>query len=267
MDERGTQSGKGSGAGFARYPSLEGRAVLVTGGASGIGEAIVEAFAEQGALVAFLDVEDAAAHQLVERLRQRELPVPFYVRCDLTEIAALQASVGEVLERFGTIEVLVNNAGNDLRHRVEEVTPEFWDRTMAVNLKHQFFAAQAVLPAMRRAGAGSVINMSSISWVIPSVGVPVYVTAKAAIVGMTRTLAHEFGKDGIRVNCVMPGAIETEKQRRLWLTEEYRAEILSRQALKRMILPDEVARLVLFLAADDSAAVTSQSYVIDGGWI
>lgn len=263
MEESGTLDSSR----FARYPSLEGRCVVITGGASGIGAAMVEAFVEQRARVVFLDIGDEAADGLMARLEARGLARPVYVRCDLTDVTALQGAVAAVVRQFGSIEVLVNNAGDDLRHRVEEVTPEFWDNTMAVNLKHQFFMAQAVLPAMRLAGRGSIVNMSSISWVIPSVGVPVYVTAKAAIVGMTRTLAHEVGKDGIRVNCVMPGAILTEKQERLWLTAEYTAEVLSRQALKRMILPEEVARLVLFLAAEDSAAITSQSYVIDGGWV
>jgi NAD(P)-dependent dehydrogenase (short-subunit alcohol dehydrogenase family) len=138
---------------------------------------------------------------------------------------------------------------------------------MAVNLQHQFFASQAVIPVMKKAGRGSIINMSSISWIVPSVGMPVYVTAKAAIVGLTRTLAHELGADNIRVNCVLPGAILTDRQKQLWFTEAYQAEILSGQALKRMISPDEVARLVLFLAADDSSAITSQSYVIDVGWV
>ena len=165
------------------------------------------------------------------------------------------------------MDVLVNNAANDARHTVEAVTPEYWDQSMAVNLKHQFFAIQAVIPAMKKAGRGSIINMSSISWMIPSVGLPVYITAKAAIVGLTRTLAHELGADNIRVNCVLPGAIFTERQKQLWFTEAYKAEILSRQALKRMISPEEVARLVLFLAADDSDAITNQSYVIDGGWV
>jgi D-xylose 1-dehydrogenase len=147
------------------------------------------------------------------------------------------------------------------------VTSEFWDRCMQMNLKHQFFMAQAVLPAMRRAGHGSIVNMSSISWVIPSTGIPVYITAKAAIVGMTRTLAHEVGKDGIRVNCVMPGAIFTERQSKLWFTEEYKKEILNRQALKIEIQPEEVAKLVLFLASDESSAITNQSFVIDAGWV
>jgi NAD(P)-dependent dehydrogenase (short-subunit alcohol dehydrogenase family) len=165
------------------------------------------------------------------------------------------------------VDVLVNNAGNDTRHKVAEVTSDLWDQMIAVNLKHQFFMVQAVIPSMRKAQRGSIINMSSIGWVIPSTNQVVYVTAKAAIVGLTRTLAHELGADNIRVNCIMPGAILTDRQQRLWLTEEYKKEILANQALKRMILPEEVARLVLFLASDDGSAITNQSYVIDGGWV
>jgi D-xylose 1-dehydrogenase len=251
---------------FAIYPSLRDRTVIVTGGASGIGEAIVEAFALQGARVCLVDVQDDAAADLLERLHRSRNAV-MYRHCDLTDIAALQRTVAHVVDQFGTVDVLVNNAGNDTRHAVSEVTPEFWDHTIAVNLKHQFFAAQAVIPTMQRAQQGSIINMSSIGWVIPSTNQSVYVTAKAAIVGMTRTLAHEVGKDNIRVNAIMPGAILTERQKRLWLTEEYKAEVLRNQALKRMILPEEVARLVLFLAADDSSAITNQSYVIDAGWV
>ncbi|WP_433972609.1 SDR family NAD(P)-dependent oxidoreductase [Tunturiibacter lichenicola] len=251
----------------AIYPSLEDRLVVVTGGASGIGAAIVEAFAMQRSQVVFLDIQDEAAKELNARLGAIGTKVPVYYRCDLTDIEALQRTITDVVERFPAIDVLVNNAGNDTRHSVDEVTSEYWDESMAANLKHQFFVTQGFIPAMRRVGRGSIVNMSSISWAIPSTDVPVYVTAKAAIVGMTRTLAHTLGKDNIRVNCVMPGAILTERQRRLWLTEEYKAEVLARQALKRMILPDEVARLILFLASDDSSAITNQSYVIDGGWI
>ncbi|HJU11378.1 MAG TPA: SDR family NAD(P)-dependent oxidoreductase [Candidatus Binataceae bacterium] len=251
---------------FATYPSLQDRIVIVTGGASGIGEAIVEAFALQGAKVRFLDVQDEAADALVKRL-QDSSHLPVYQHCDLTDIAALQTVIDGIVVDCGTVDVLVNNAGNDTRHAVSDVTPEFWDQTIAVNLKHQFFAAQAVIPVMQRAKRGCIINMSSIGWVIPSIRQSVYVTAKAAIVGMTRTLAHEVGSDNIRVNAVMPGAILTERQTRLWLTEEYKAEVLRNQALKRMIMPEEVARLVLFLAADDSAAITNQSCVIDAGWV
>jgi D-xylose 1-dehydrogenase len=252
---------------FAIYPSLEGRVVVVSGGASGIGEAIVEAFAQQQAQVVFLDVQDSCAEALTARIKHAGWREPLYYRCDLTDVAVLQETAQEIVRRFKTVDVLVNNAGDDTRHKMEEVTSDFWNKTMAVNLKHQFFLTQGLVATMKEAGRGSIINMSSISWVIPTTGIPVYVTAKAAIVGMTRALAHELGAYGIRVNCVMPGAILTERQKRLWFTGSYKAEILANQALKRMILPEEVARLVLFLAADDSAAITNQSYVIDGGWV
>jgi len=253
--------------GFASYPSLRDRVILVTGGASGIGEKIVEAFAQQASRVIFLDIQDDAAAQVIRNIRSKNHPAPTYFHCDVTDVAALRRSVKDTAASFGGIDVLVNNAGNDARHTIEEVTPEFWDQAIAVNLKHQFFLSQAVIPIMKKAGAGSIINMSSIAWAIPSVGLPIYVAAKAAIAGLTRTLAHELGPHNIRVNCVMPGAIETERQKRLWYTDEYKAEILANQALKRTILPEDVARLVLFLAADDSSAITNQSYVIDGGWL
>ena len=252
---------------FARYPSLEGRVVLITGGATGIGESMVTAFARQGARVAFFDIQDEAAKRLVDGLAAEGCIAPLYLHCDLTDVAALRNSVEQVLAACGTVDVLVDNAANDQRHTIEEVTPEYWDRSIAVNLRPQFFMIQAVLPAMRKALRGSIINMSSIAWMIPSTGVPIYITAKAAIVGLTRTLAHELGPDGIRVNAVLPGAIATEKQRRLVYTPEYKAEILESQALKREVLPEDVARLVLFLAADDSSAITNQSYVVDGGWV
>ena len=252
---------------FATYPSLRDRVVVVTGGASGIGEAIVGAFARQNAKVAFLDIQDEAAEQLIKTLIADGVTPPVYYRCDLTDIPAVQNAVQNILNRFQTVDVLVNNAGNDTRHKIEDVTSEYWDRAIAVNLKHQFFLSQAVIPAMKKAQRGSIINMSSIGWVIPSTNQVVYVTAKAAIVGMTRTLSHELGSDNIRVNCIMPGAILTERQQKLWITEEYKAQILKNQALKRMILPEEVARLVLFLASDDSSAITNQSYVIDAGWV
>jgi NAD(P)-dependent dehydrogenase (short-subunit alcohol dehydrogenase family) len=252
---------------FAIYPSLKGRRVLITGGATGIGEAFVIRFAEQGAQVAFLDIQDAAAKDLAARITSAGHPTPLYLHCDMTDIEAVRTSVASAIESLGGLDTLVNNAGNDQRHTVEEVTPELWDRLMAVNLRHQFFVTQAALPAIKQSGAGSIINMSSIAWIIPSTGVPVYVTAKAAIIGLTKTLAHEVGKDNIRVNAILPGAIVTEKQRRLVLTPEYSAEILANQALKRHLVPDEVVRLALFLAADDSSAITGQSHIVDGGWV
>jgi NAD(P)-dependent dehydrogenase (short-subunit alcohol dehydrogenase family) len=252
---------------FAHYPSLKDRVVLVTGGATGIGESMVTNFARQGARVAFFDILDEPAAAMVEELVKEGFPTPMYVHCDLADVQALQSAVKQVLDSLGAVDVLVNNAANDQRHKVEDVTPEYWDQSMAVNLRPQFFMIQAVLPGMKAAGRGSIINMSSISWMIPSTGVPLYIAAKAAIVGLTRTLAHEMGPENIRVNAVLPGAIVTEKQKRLWYTPEYKAEIMANQALKRDILPEDVARLVLFLAADDSSAITNQSYVVDGGWV
>jgi D-xylose 1-dehydrogenase len=251
----------------AVYSSLQGKVVVVTGGASGIGEAIVEAFAQQQSQVIFLDIQDDAAKSLIEKLSRSRNTPPEYLHCDLTNIAELQSVMETILNSIPSVDVLVNNAGNDKRHKIEEVTSDFWDWCMQINLKHQFFMAQAVLPGMRRAKRGSIINMSSIGWVIPSTEIPVYVTAKAAIVGMTRTLAHEVGADGVRVNCVMPGAIVTEKQRRLVYTEEYKQQIMDRQALKKDILPEDVAKLILFLASDESSAITNQSFVIDAGWV
>jgi NAD(P)-dependent dehydrogenase (short-subunit alcohol dehydrogenase family) len=252
---------------YAVYPSLRDRVVLITGGATGIGESLVRHFAQQGARVAFIDVQDGPAVALRNELSTAGCKTPLYLNCDLTDGAALRESVGRVLAAHGTVDVLVNNAGNDQRHATEEVTPEFFDHCVGQNLKHYFFCAQAVIPAMKAAGRGAIVNLSSICWMIPSTGLAVYVMAKAGIVGLTRTLAHELGPVGIRVNAVLPGAIATEKQRRLVYTPEYKGEIMASQALKRDILPEDVARLVLFLAADDSSGITNQSYVVDGGWV
>ena len=241
--------------------------MLITGGATGIGASLVKQFARQGSRVAFFDIQNAPAGELVESIAAEGLPRPMYLHCDLTNLNAMKTSVDDVLAKSDGLDVLINNAANDQRHKIDEVTPEFWDQSMALNLRPHFFMAQAVLPSMRKAGGGSIINMSSIGWIIPSTGMPVYVAAKAAIVGLTRTLAHELGADNIRVNAVLPGAIATERQKQLWYTPEYLSNIQRNQALKRQIEPDEVARLVLFLAADDSSAITNQSYVIDAGWV
>lgn len=252
---------------YATYPSLVDQVVLITGGASGIGAATVEQFALQGARVAFLDVADKPALALIEDLTPRSKHAPLYHHCDLTDIDALQSAIATITEQLGAPRVLINNAANDERHRFEDVTAASWDAGMAANLRHQFFAAQAIAPGMKAAGGGSIINMSSISWMIPTQHLSVYVTAKAAVVGMTRSMAKDLGPSNIRVNCVLPGAILTEKQQRLYMSPDYEQELFRVQFLKRHILPDEVSRLLLFLAADDSSAITSQNYIIDAGWM
>jgi D-xylose 1-dehydrogenase len=251
----------------ARYPSLRNTVVVITGGASGIGAAMVEQFALQGARVAFLDIAEDSAAALIRKLSPAVPSEPAFFKCDLTNIADLRAAINKIEAQFGTIRVLVNNAASDDRHKFAEVTPEYWDERMNVNLRHHFFAMQAVAPGMAQAGGGSIINMSSISWMIPSTGLPAYITAKAGIVGLTRTLSRELGGSNIRVNCVSPGAIMTERQRRLWMTPDYLAEIMRCQSIKRELIPDDVAKLVLFLASEDSSAITGQNFVIDGGWV
>jgi D-xylose 1-dehydrogenase len=251
----------------ASYPSLEGRVVFVTGGGSGIGASIVEHFCAQGSRVAFVDIERAASETLVDTIGRRGQPAPAFVPCDVRDIAALRGAMARVRDRLGPIRVLVNNAAHDERHAIERVTPEYWDDRFAVNLRHQFFAAQAVAPDMAAAGGGAIVNFGSTSWLVGQGGMPAYLSAKAAIAGLTRALARDFGPMNIRVNCIVPGWIMTERQVRLWLTPEGEQELLRRQCLKRKLLPEDVARVVLFFASDDSGACTSQSYIVDGGWV
>ena len=251
----------------AVYPSLRERVVFLTGGASGIGAAEVAAFAAQGARVAFVDIADDAAAEVVAKARAAGHPEPFFQHCDLTDIAALRASVARAGERLGPVTVLVNNAANDQRHRWEDVTPEYWDERLAVNLRHQFFAIQAVAPMMKAAGGGSIVNFGSVSWHVGQGGMPAYTTAKAAVEGLTRGMARDLGQDNIRVNCVVPGWIMTERQIRLWLTPEGEANLIRSQCLKRKLVPEDVARMVLWLAADDSRMCTSQLFVVDAGRI
>jgi NAD(P)-dependent dehydrogenase (short-subunit alcohol dehydrogenase family) len=252
---------------FATYPSLRDRVVLVTGGASGIGAEEVAQFARQGAKVAFLDIADAEAVASIDSLRREGLPAPLYLTCDLRDIAALQAAVAEVERRLGAITVLVNNAANDQRHGWEGITAEYWDERMATNLRHQFFAIQAVAPMMRVTGGGSIINFGSISWHASQGGMPAYTTAKAAVEGLTKGMARDLGPYGIRVNTVIPGWVMTRRQVELWLTPEAEQDLLRAQCLKSKLIPADVARLVLFLAADDSQMCTSQVWIVDAGRI
>lgn len=249
----------------ALYPSLRGKRVLVTGGGSGIGEGLVEAFVRQGSQVLFFDIAEEASQALVERLAPGAEIAPLYRHVDLTDLAALKTAVGEALETFGTFDVLVNNAANDDRHGFDDVTPAYWDDRMAVNLRHQFFTAQAVVPAMRAAGGGAILNFGSISWHLALADLVLYQTAKAAIEGMTRAMARDLGRANIRVNTIVPGNVKTLRQGR-WYTPEGEAEIVAAQCLDGRILPADVAALVLFLASDDARMCTGHDYFIDAGW-
>lgn len=250
----------------AIYPDLRGETVLVTGGASGIGEAVVRRFAAQGSRVGFLDIKDDDGRALEAELRAGGAEVA-YERADLARVPELRAAVARVADAFGPVAVLVNNAAHDERHPTEEVTPEYWDDRIAVNLRHQFFAAQAVLPGMKAAGGGAIINFGSVSWMVGQGGMAAYTAAKSAVLGLTRSLARDYGPHNIRVNAIAPGWIMTRRQKELWLTPEGREELMRRQCLKRELVPDEVARFVLFLASEEASACTNQHYVVDGGWV
>jgi NAD(P)-dependent dehydrogenase (short-subunit alcohol dehydrogenase family) len=250
---------------FASYPSLKDRAVFVSGGGSGIGASIVEHFAEQGAKVGFCDIDDAASQALVAKISAAGHAAPTYRRCDVRDIAAYQAVLAELAGRLGTFTVLINNAARDDRHDLEEVTPAYWDERIAVNLRHQYFAIQAVVPGMKRAGGGSIVNFSSVSYHAMTPRLSVYQAAKAAVIGMSRGLARDLGPDRIRLNSITPGWIMTQRQIDLWLTPEAEAALMQAQCLKEKVYPPDIARMALWLAADDSRMVTAQNFVVDGG--
>ncbi|KAK5131935.1 hypothetical protein LTR08_000447 [Meristemomyces frigidus] len=266
---------------YTIYPSLRDKVVLVTGGAEGIGAAAVHLFCAQGSKVLILDISETSATGSIETIKSQQsssssepwvpvISIPTFYQCDVTDLAQLQATARKILQDHGCVDVVVNNAAAaGARSRVAsvQVTPESWDFDVNVNLRHMFFPTQALIPSMQARNSGSIINMGSITWRIPSTDTPVYALCKAAVLGMTNAHSKEFGAYGIRVNSVMPGAIATERQVREVLTPEYREKIMAAQSLKRDLLPEEVARVILFLASDDSSAVTGSSYIVDGGWI
>ena len=254
-----------TGENDAIYPSLKQRVVLITGGASGIGASHVAHFAAQGARVAFVDIDAGRAAAVVATVERAGLAAPLFLPCDLLDIAALQRAAAEVADRLGPVEVLVNNAAHDQRHRWEGLTVADWEDRLNVNLRHQFFAIQAVAPGMQRAGRGSIVNTGSVSWRRGQGGMPAYTSSKAAVEGLSRSFARDLGGDGIRVNTVIPGWIMTERQKTLWLTPADEAATLAAQCLKRMLQPDDVSRLVLWLAADDSRMCTAHCWVVDAG--
>lgn len=256
-----------AGKDLARFPSLQGKRVFITGGGSGIGAALVSAFVEQGATVGFVDIAVEAGNALCERLASEGHARPMFRHCDIRDIAALQMTMQGIASEIGDFDVLVNNAGNDDRHQVEDVTVEYWNDRIAINQRPMFFAVQSVVPGMKKKGGGSIINIGSTSWHMAGGGYPVYTTTKAAVSGLTRGLARDLGPHHIRVNTVTPGWVMTERQKAMWLDEEGEKLIDRSQCLPGRLQPWHVARMVLFLAADDSSMCSAQEFIVDGGWV
>jgi NAD(P)-dependent dehydrogenase (short-subunit alcohol dehydrogenase family) len=252
---------------LANFGSLKGKRIFITGGGTGIGEAIVFAFAEQGAKVAFIDIAVDASLDLCDRIKAEGHEPALFRECDIRDIPALQNTMRGMAQEIGDFDVLVNNAANDQRHKLEEVTVAFWDERIAINQRPMFFTCQAVAEGMKKKGGGSIINIGSTSWHISGGGYPVYTTTKAAVSGLTRGLARDLGPHNIRVNTVTPGWVMTERQLKLWVDEKGEQLIDENQCLPGRVLPWHVARMVLFLAADDSAMCTAQEFIVDGGWV
>lgn len=250
-------------SGVAHFSDLAGASIFITGGGSGIGAALTEGFMAQGAQVAFVQRSDA--NEFCDGVEARQGRRPLFIPCDLTDVSALGGAIYQAAEAHGTITGLVNNAANDQRHNTAEVTEEFWDRSMAINLKAYFFAAQAVLPGMQKAGGGAILNFSSISYMMGNAGYPAYTTANAGITGMTRSLAREFGPDRIRVNALAPGWVLTDKQKEKWVTPEALAAHVERQCLKDTLAPQDIVDTVLFLISSASRMMTGQLIALDGG--
>ena len=248
------------------YAGLADRTIFITGGGSGIGAAFTWAFAGQGARVAFVDVAEEASRTLAVQIQKETSKAPLFIPCDVRNIGALQEAIEITRIELGDIGVLINNAGNDDRHRIDQVTPAYWDERIAVNLRHMFFAAQAVAPQMKRLGGGAIINLGSIIWRLKLTGAAVYNTIKASVTGLTRVLAREFGPFGIRVNTISPGAVWTERQMKLWYTPEFEKEVMAGQCLKKRVLPGDVANMGLFIASDAADKCTGQDFIVDAGW-
>jgi len=251
---------------IALYPSLEDKVVLITGGASGIGESMVKKFLQQGSKVAFIDKEKKLGLNLVKKL-QNYNHKPIFVECDLINIPKLKKSISEIRKKIGRISILINNAANDTRHNFEKVTPEYWDNRLNVNLRHFFFTIQSTYKDMKFLGKGSIVNLGSFSWMKGTPGMPGYTTSKSAIAGLTKTFARELGPYNIRVNCVAPGLITTERQKKLWITPTIKKETFKRQCIKRFLVPEDISKVVLFFASDESSGCTAQNYIVDGGTV
>ena len=248
-----------------KYLDLKSKRVFITGGGSGIGASIVEHFCKQGSEVYFVDINLIETKKLLKKIKKNKFRSPTFLECNLLDIKKLEKIIKKIISTKGAINVLINNAANDDRHTTDQVDEKYWQNRMDINLKHYFFAAKAVIKGMKKIKAGSIINLSSVSWMLGEGDKVVYETAKSAVVGLTRSFAKEYGKYNIRTNSVVPGSIVTERQIKHWLTPKYKKLILDSQALKRQLKPNDVAQLVLFLASDQSSGCTKQSFIVDGG--
>lgn len=257
----------GSMAARAQYPSLRGRRVFITGGGSGIGAAMVEAFALQGAQVAFVDTATDASQALCERVQAQGGARPWWQPCDVRDVPALQQTMAQAAQSLGDMQVLVNNVAHDERHRLEDITPAYYEERMAINQRPALFAIQAVVPGMRRLGGGAIVNLGSISWQAKNDGFPCYTLAKSSVNGLTRGLARSLGRERIRINTVTPGWVMTERQMALWLDAAGEEELAREQCLPDKVMPHDIAAMVLFLASDDAQMCTAQEFVVDAGWV
>jgi NAD(P)-dependent dehydrogenase (short-subunit alcohol dehydrogenase family) len=249
----------------AQYFDLKGKRALVSGGASGIGSSIVEHLCEQGVEVYFFDIDKKEAQKTIYRIKKKKFRIPIFIKCNIKKIQKYKTSILNIIKKKGPIDILVNNASNDQRHNLEEITEKYWDERMAINLKHYLFAIQTVKKSMVKNKGGSIINLGSVSWFRGAVMFPAYSIAKAGIYGLTRSLARDLGEHNIRINSIAPGSIATERQSKLWLNPKFKKEILKKQCLSRQLLPQDVSKMVLYLASDISSGCTKQNFTVDGG--
>tara|TARA_B100000287_G_scaffold403874_1_gene426048 strand:+ start:796 stop:1557 length:762 start_codon:yes stop_codon:yes gene_type:complete len=251
----------------AKYFDLENKRVFITGGGSGIGASIVEHFCEQNSEVYFIDINEEASNKLVSECKNKKLTIPNFIKCDLLNIKELQNTISKIISEKGPIEILINNAANDERHKIEDVTEEFWNDRMNINLRHYFFTVQSVREAMIKNNSGVIVNVGSASWMIGQGGMAAYTAAKSGVVGLTRSFARDLGEYNIRVNSVVPGWTITERQLEKWLTPESEAEMMKKQCIKKRLMPSDIAKAVLFFSSNQSSGCTNQSYVVDNGWL
>ena len=250
-----------------KYFDLEQKRVFITGGGSGIGASIVEHFCEQNSEVYFIDINEEASNKLVSECKNKKLAIPNFIKCDLLNIKELQNTISKIISEKGPIEILINNAANDERHKIDDVTEEFWNNRMNINLRHYFFTVQSVREAMIKNNSGAIVNIGSASWMIGQGGMAAYTAAKSGVVGLTRSFARDLGEYNIRVNSVVPGWTITERQLEKWLTPESEADMMKKQCIKKRLMPSDISKAVLFFSSDQSSGCTNQSYVVDNGWL